>query len=94
MQLPAGLKIGDGAVTLTNNDAGGSISMLMIFELHAVAVDDVAFINNILHLQINFIVLITFSPLLPAIFLLVGIIFLNPRFYAPTTIAIVSHSVF
>ena len=33
-------KIGDDVVTLTDNDAGGSISISMIFELHAVAVDD------------------------------------------------------
>ena len=34
------LGIGDDAVTLTNNDAGRSISMTMIFELHATAIDD------------------------------------------------------
>ena len=33
-------KIGDDAVIGTDNDAGGSISMSMIFELHAIAVDD------------------------------------------------------
>ena len=30
----------DAAVTLIDNDVGGSISGSMIFELHAVAVDD------------------------------------------------------
>ena len=30
----------DAAVTLIDNDVGGSISRSMIFELHAVAVDD------------------------------------------------------
>ena len=30
----------DAVVALTDNDAGGSISMSMTFELHAVAVDD------------------------------------------------------
>ena len=61
-------EIGDDAVTLTDNDAGGSISITMIFELHAIAIDDeysvsryygilkIFFINNILHLQIRFIV--------------------------------------
>ena len=33
-------EIGDDTVTLADNEAGGSISMSMIFELHAVAVDD------------------------------------------------------
>ena len=36
-------EIGDDAfvtVILTDNDAGGSISMLIVFELHAVAVDN------------------------------------------------------
>ena len=33
-------EISDDAVTLTDNDAGGSISISMIFELVAVAVDD------------------------------------------------------
>ena len=34
-------KIGDDdVVTLTDNDVGGSISMSMVFELHAAAVDD------------------------------------------------------
>ena len=67
-------EIGNDAVTLTDNDAGGSISM--VFELHAVAVDDeynfsryfsilkIVFMKNIVHLQISFIVLITFSLLL------------------------------
>ena len=33
-------EIGDNAVAGTNNDAGGSISMSMDFELHAAVVDD------------------------------------------------------
>ena len=33
-------EIGDDAVVGTDNDAGASMSMSMIFELHAVAVDD------------------------------------------------------
>ena len=33
-------EIGGDVVTLTDNNAGGSISLSMIFELHAVAVDD------------------------------------------------------
>ena len=33
-------EIGDNVVTLTDNDAGESILMSMIFEMHAVAVDD------------------------------------------------------
>ena len=33
-------EIGDDAVVGTDNDAGGTISMSMNFELHAVAVDD------------------------------------------------------
>ena len=33
------LKIGDDAAVGTNNDAGGSISMSIILELHTVAVD-------------------------------------------------------
>ena len=34
-------EIGDDViVTLTDNNAGGSISLSMIFELHAVVVDD------------------------------------------------------
>ena len=33
-------EIGDDAVAGTDNDAGGSISMSMVFELHATAVDD------------------------------------------------------
>ena len=97
-------EIGDDAVTLTDNDAGGSISMTMIFELHAVAVDDeynfsryfsifkILFINNILHLQISFIVHITFSLLLTMILSLVGIILLTPRFCTTTSITIFSLS--
>ena len=97
---------GDDPVTLTDNDAGGSISMTMIFELHAVVVDDeydfsrylsilkIVSINNILHLQINFIVHITFSPLLPMILSLVGIILLILRFCTATSITTVSLSMF
>ena len=33
-------EIGDDAFTLTDNDAVGSISMTMIFELHTNTVDD------------------------------------------------------
>ena len=33
-------EIGDDTVVGTDNDPGGSISMSIIFELHAVAVDD------------------------------------------------------
>ena len=78
-------EIGDDAVTLTDNDAGGSISMSMFFELHVVAVDDeynfirnfsilkTVFVNNILHLQISFIGQMTFFLLL-RILLLMGII--------------------
>ena len=33
-------EFGDDSVTLTDNDAGGSLSMSMIFDLDAVAVDD------------------------------------------------------
>ena len=74
--------------------------MKMIFELHAIAIDGeynfsryfsiwkVAFINNILQLQISFVVLITFSILLPMISLLRGIILLTPRFYAKASLSI------
>ena len=70
---------GDDARTLIHNDAGGSISMTMIIELHAVAVYDeynfsryfsilkIVFISNILYQQISFIVHITFSLVLPMI---------------------------
>ena len=70
---------GDDASALIDNDAGGSISMTMIIELHAVAVYDeynfsryfsilkILFISNILHQQISFIVHITFSLVLPMI---------------------------
>ena len=95
---------GDDAFTLTDNDTSGSISMTMIFELHAVALDDeynfsryfsifkIVFINNILHLQISFIVHITFSLLLTMILSLVGIILLTPRFCTTTSITIFSLS--
>ena len=52
------------------------------------------FINNILHLQISFIVHIAFSFVLSMIFLLVGIILLTTRFCTTTSIATVSLSVF
>ena len=70
---------GDDASALIDNDAGGSISMTMITELHAVAVYDeynfiryfsilkIVFISNILHQQISLIVHITFSLVLPMI---------------------------
>ena len=99
-------EIGDDAVPLTDNDAGGSTSMSLIYELHAVAVDDeynftghfsilkIVFINNILHLQISFVVHITFSLLLPIILSLVELILLTPRFCTTTGIATVSLSVF
>ena len=97
---------GDDAVTLTDNDAGGSISMTMIFELHVVVIDDeydfnrylsilkIVSINNILHLQISFSVHITFSLLLPMILSLVGIILLILRFCTATSITTVSLSMF
>ena len=65
-------EIGDDGVAGTDNDASGSISMSMIFELQAVAEDisilRIVFINKILHLQISFVVLITFSLFLPISF--------------------------
>ena len=94
-------EIGDDAVTLTENDAGGSISMTMIFELHAVAFDDeynfsryfsilkIVLINNILHLQH---IHITFSILRPMILSLVGMIL--PRFCTNNSITFVSLSLF
>ena len=97
-------EIGDDAVILTDNDADGSNSMTMIFELHAVAVDDeynfirylsifkIVFTNNILYLQISFIVHITFSLLLPMILSLVGITLLTPRFCTTTSITTFSLS--
>ena len=42
------LEIGDDAVTLTNNDAGRSISITMIFELHATAIDDDIWMMNMI----------------------------------------------
>ena len=66
-------EIGDDAVVGTNNNAGGSISMSIISDALAVHNDIISvdtyisknvFINNILLLQIIFIVLITFSLLL------------------------------
>ena len=39
-------EIGDNVVTLTDNDAGESILMSMIFEIHAVAVDDIISVDN------------------------------------------------
>ena len=92
--------------TLTDNDAGGSISMTMIFELHAVDDNDeynlsryfsifkIVFINNILHLQISFIVHIIFPLLLPVILSLVGIILLTLRFCTTTSITTFSLSLF
>ena len=97
-------EIGDDAVTLTDNDVGGSISMTIIFEFHAVAFDDeynfskyfsilkILFINNILHLQLSFIVHITFFLLLPMILSLVRIIL--PRFCTTNSITFVSLSLF
>ena len=97
-------EIGDDAVTLTDNDLGGSISMTMIFELHAAAFDDEynfsryfsilknLFINNILHLQLSFIVHITFFLLLPMILSLAGIIL--SRFCTTNSITFVSFSLF
>ena len=99
-------EIGDDAVTLTDNDDGGSISMTMIFELHTVAVDDeynfsryfsifkTLVINNILHLQISFIVHITFYLLLPTILSFVRIIVLTPRFCTTTSVTAFSLSLF
>ena len=52
------------------------------------------FTNNILHLEISFTVLTTFSLFLPTIFSLVGIILLTPRFCTSTIISTVSLSVF
>ena len=40
-------EISDDAVVGGDNDAGGSISMSMIFELHAVAVDDIISVDVI-----------------------------------------------
>ena len=94
-------EIGDDVVVGTDNDAAGFISISMIFKIHVVAVDDdiisvdtlvfwkFYFVNNILHLQISFIVLMTSSFLL-SIFSLMGIILLAPRFCTTTSIATVS----
>ena len=91
------LEIGDDAVVGTNNDAGGSISMSIILELHIVAVDGtisvdsqyLVFTVNILELDISFIVHITLSLFLSMIFSLVVTIVLTPRFCTLTTIATV-----
>ena len=78
--------------------------MTMIFELHAAAFDDEynfsryfsilknLFINNILHLQLSFIVHITFFLLLPTILSLAGIIL--SRFCTTNSITFVSFSLF
>ena len=80
--------------------------MTMIFQLHFVAVHDeynfsrcfsilkIVFINSILHLQICFIVHITFFLLLPMVLLLVGISLLTPIFCTTTSITTVPVSVF
>ena len=64
--------------------------MTMIFELHAIAVNHkynfsryfsilkIIFINNILPLQISFIILVTISIKLPMILLLVRILLFAP----------------
>ena len=92
---------GDDPVTLTDNDAGGSISMTMIFELHAVAVDDeynfsryVSVLKIFIYQQHSTPVCIIFSFLVPMILSLVRIILLTPIFCTTTSITTVSLSIF
>ena len=94
------LEIGDDTVVCADNDAGGFISMSMIFELHPNAVDDDYILSWRLFLLTTFctcrsvIVLITFSLLFPMMFSLVGIIVFTQRFCITTSTAIVSPHIY